>query len=353
MRSRQGTAPLAVARQLERVHAVDARQRHRLLGQQGGRVGETEARGLLVPIDLVANQVAIFSDAHALHHAIGFDHKVVEEPGMGRGVPVLVQHRQRAELADGVHHLDLERYAAVAQPLHEFTALGQAGEQGAVGKPEHSHDPVGGRALLDETLVRVVGPAAWKHVGHADDRRVRRAEVDRFIEFEIAPHQHERLVGVGQGGDRLGDAAVGAGAARIQHLHRRGWRERGEEAAGDVGVVVQDDNERGVRKRVERVVEQRLAVDRDQAFRLVPGVVFQAGSLAARLDDDLSNHETSVRWPKRGHHCVVRTPLPRFAGEVAERSETGEGGARGTTLTLVASRLDLSRNRGRGGPGGG
>ena len=39
---------------------------------------------------------------------------------------------------------------------------------------------------------------------------------------------------------------------------------------------------------------------------------------------------------------------PALAGEVGERSDTGEGGARGTTLTLGASRLDLSRQRGRG-----
>ncbi len=36
-----------------------------------------------------------------------------------------------------------------------------------------------------------------------------------------------------------------------------------------------------------------------------------------------------------------RLPRPLFAGEVAERSDAGEGDARGTTLTLGASRLDL------------
>jgi hypothetical protein len=40
---------------------------------------------------------------------------------------------------------------------------------------------------------------------------------------------------------------------------------------------------------------------------------------------------------------TLPAPLPLFAGEVGERSETGEGGARGTTLTRVAPLHDLSR----------
>jgi GNAT superfamily N-acetyltransferase len=39
--------------------------------------------------------------------------------------------------------------------------------------------------------------------------------------------------------------------------------------------------------------------------------------------------------------AALVVPLPLLAGEVGKRSETGEGGARVSTLTRVASRLDL------------
>jgi hypothetical protein len=42
----------------------------------------------------------------------------------------------------------------------------------------------------------------------------------------------------------------------------------------------------------------------------------------------------------------IRTHLARAAGEVAERSDAGEGLARGTSLTRLAARADLSRAAG-------
>jgi len=100
-------------------------------------------------------------------------------------------------------------------------------------------------------------------------------------------------------------------------------------------------------ERPDWMLPAKLARFQPSPAQQEPQPMFDLGHIASQRPSVSVCHGRSLR--KMGKQTIATgTPLPLFAGEVGKRSETGEGAARATTLTRVAARLDLSRQRGRG-----